>query len=71
MAVSGGQLHDSQMMSALLDWDQAPLVIVADNAYGSRRIRSQIADEGALAVIPSESNERHPIPHDASLYAWK
>jgi len=62
-------MHDSQMMSAFLDWDQAPLAIVADKAYGSRRIRSQIADEGALAVIPSKSNERHPIPHDASLYA--
>lgn len=23
----------------------------------------------ALAVIPSKSNEHHPIPHDASLYA--
>lgn len=62
-------MHDSQMMSAFPDWDEAPLAIVADKAYGSCRIRSQIADEGTLAVNPSKSNERHPIPHDASRYA--
>lgn len=55
------------MMSAFLDWDEAPLAIVADKAYGSCRIRSQIADDGALAIIPSKSNERHPIPYDATL----
>jgi len=69
LAISGGQLHDSQMMNAFLDWETAPLAIVADKAYGSRKIRRQIADEGALAVIPSKSNERQPIPHDPDLYA--
>ena len=68
MAISGGQLHDSQMMDAFLDWEVPPLAIVADKAYGSRKIRQQIADEGALAVIPSKSNARQPIPHDSGLY---
>jgi hypothetical protein len=49
-------MHDSQMMGAFLDWDREPLAIVADKAYGSARSRQQIADEGALAVIPSKSN---------------
>lgn len=39
LAVSGGQLHDSQMMPDFLDWNDAPLAIVGDKAYGSRRIR--------------------------------
>lgn len=64
-------MHDSQMMEAFLDWQQEPLAIVADKAYGSARIRQQIADEGALAVIPSKSNARRPIPHDPNLYAQR
>ena len=51
-------------MDAFLDWEKPPLAIVGDKAYGSNRIRQQIADEGALAVIPSKSNARTPIPHD-------
>lgn len=57
------------MMHTFLDWEVPPLAIVADKAYGSRKIRQQIADEGALAVIPSKSNERNPVPHDPALYA--
>jgi transposase len=45
-----------------------PLATVADKAYGSAKIRQQIADEGALAVITSRSNPRQPIPHDVNLY---
>jgi transposase len=62
-------MHDSQMMGAFLDWDREPLAIVADKAYGSAKSRQRIADEGALAVIPSKSNARKPIPHDPNLYA--
>ena len=69
LEISGGQLHDSQMMDAFLDWQKEPLAIVADKAYGSSKIRRQIADEGALAVIPSKSNAKNPISHDANLYA--
>ena len=42
--------------------------VVADKAYGSRLIRQRIAEQGALAVIPSKSNARKPIPHNANLY---
>ena len=69
LEISGGQVHDSQMMDGFLDWNKEPLAIVADKAYGSTKIRRQIADEGALAVIPSKSNARRPIPHDPNLYA--
>ena len=37
------------MMGRFLDWDNEPQAIVADKAYGSTKIRQQIADEGALA----------------------
>jgi hypothetical protein len=44
------------MMDVFLDWETPPLAIAADKAYGSRKIRCQIADEGAVAVIPAKSN---------------
>ena len=71
LAISGGQLHETQMMHTFLDWKVPPLAIVADKAYDSRKIRQQIADEGALAVIPSKSNEREPVQHDPALYAHR
>ena len=58
-------------MDAFLGWKTPPLAIVADKAYGSAKIRQQIADEGTLAVIPSKSNARTPISHDKKLYAMR
>lgn len=47
----------------------ALIVIFAEKVYVSCKIRGQIADEEALAIIPSRCDERQPIPHDASLHA--
>lgn len=59
------------MFDAFTGWQNEPLAIVADKAYTSNRIRQQITDEGALAVIPSKSNARKPVPHDRNLYAMR
>jgi transposase len=69
--ITGGHVHDSQMINAFLNWETAPLAMVLDKAYGSRKIRQAIADEGALAVIPSKSNARKPDTHDKNLYAMR
>lgn len=69
--ITGAQTHDSKAFDAFLDWEQPPLAIVADKAYGSKAIRQSIADEGALAVIPSKSNAKVHIPHDPDLYAMR
>ena len=58
-------------MPDFLDWKIPPLAIVADKAYSSQKIRKAIADEGALAVIPSKSNAKKPIPHDKNIYAMR
>ena len=58
-------------MLDLLKDTEAPLAVVADKAYGSRALRQLIADDGALAVIPSKSNARQPIPHDVGLYKMR
>lgn len=71
LEITGGHVHDSQVMDAFFDWKKPPLAIVADKAYGSAAIRQGIADEGALAVIPSKSNAKRPIAHDPNLYAMR
>ncbi len=71
LAISGGHVHDSKLMPDFLDWEVPPLAIVADKAYSSHKIRKAIADEGALAVIPTKSNAKKPIPHDKNLYAMR
>lgn len=72
VVITGGQVHDSQVIPALLkDGLNNPLAIVADKAYGSKDIRRRIADKGALAVIPSKLNAKIPIPHDENLYRMR
>lgn len=71
MDIGQGNQHDSQMFDALMDFDEPPLAIVADKAYGSEAIRQTIADEGALAVIPSKSNAKNPVDHDKPLYRMR
>jgi transposase len=66
--LTGGQTHDGTILPQLLDWPVPPLAILADKAYGSKANRQLIGDEGALAVIPSKSNAKEPIHHDADLY---
>ena len=54
--VTGGQVHDSQVVGDVLDTPRPPLAVTADKAYDSDRVRQQIKDEGALPIIPSRSN---------------
>jgi transposase len=54
--LTGGQVHDSQVVGDVLDTPRPPLAVTADKAYDSEKVRQQIKDEGALPVIPSRSN---------------
>ena len=54
--VTGGQVHDSQVVGDVLDTPRPPLAVTADKAYDSEKVRQQIKDEGALPIIPSRSN---------------
>ncbi len=67
--VTGAQTHDSQVFQCFTSWRETPKAIVADKAYGSAAIREAIDPEGAIAVIPSKSNAKNPIPHDPEIYA--
>ena len=54
--MTGGQVHDSQVVGDVLGTPRPPLAVTADKAYDSQKVRQQIKDEGALPVIPSRSN---------------
>jgi transposase len=54
--VTGGQVHDSEVVSDVLDTPKPPLAVTADKAYDSEKVRQQIKDEGALPIIPSRRN---------------
>lgn len=60
--VTGGQTLDGKAFRAFQNWRHASLAIVADKACASSAIRQAIADEGAVAVIPSKSSAPRPIP---------
>jgi transposase len=42
--------------------------VVADRAYDSDAIRSDLADAGFKATIPSTAARKKPIPHDSAIY---
>jgi len=51
-------VHDSQVVSEVMQAVRPPLALAADKAYDSEKVRQQIRDEGAVPVIPSRSNAR-------------
>ena len=66
--VTGGQVHDSQVVEEVLNTPRSPLAVSADKAYDSKEARQQIKDGGALPVIPSRSNAtRKPTAPSVSI----
>jgi transposase len=51
--VTGGQVHDSQVVEEILNTTRPPPAVTADKAYDSEKVRQQIRDEGALPIIPN------------------
>lgn len=67
--LSGGQMHDSKMAVTLLaSTDIRGSNILADRAYGTKKILGYIASHGANYVIPPKCNSKHPWKVDWTLY---
>jgi transposase len=65
-----GQRHDSVGVAPLLtDLDFAALL--ADKAFDSDVFRAELADRGAVAVIPPKTNRAADIPCDFDMYKWR
>jgi transposase len=65
-----GQRHDSAGVAPLLtELDFSALL--ADKAFDSNAIRADLADRGAIAVIPPKANRVATIPCDFEMYKWR
>jgi Transposase DDE domain len=53
--VTGGQVHNSQVVEEILTTLRSPLAITADKAFDCAKVRQQIKDEGALPIIANRS----------------
>ena len=65
--LTAGHRHDISQAERLIDRERSEYVI-ADRGYDSDRFRESIADNGAVAVIPSRSNRKEPRAYDKHLY---
>lgn len=43
-------------------------MLLADKAYDTNRLRLWLEEHGTVAVIPSTSSRRTPIPYDRTSY---
>jgi len=65
--LSGGQRHDITEAQKLIAGFHAEYVI-GDRGYDSAGLIEDIADMGAVAVIPPRSNRKTPREYDRHLY---
>ena len=67
--LTGGQVHDSELVGALLKGIKLKgKTILADKAYSCEQIRVFIAEHGAVACIPDKANFRIKHDFDSELY---
>jgi transposase len=69
-ALTAGQRGDAPQADALIA-DLPADIVMADAAYDSDRLRSAIAEKGAVAVIPNNPSRARKYPLDKHLYAQR
>jgi transposase len=70
--VTGGEIHDSTVASELIESLLPAKAVAADKGYDSGKIREQIKNKGANAVIPRKSNSVvGNVDMDWSLYCHR
>lgn len=68
MLLTPGHRHDVTQAEALLDGYEVGAVL-GDKGYDANALVAQIANAGAVVVIPSKANRVEPREHDRNLYA--
>ena len=65
-----GQRHDSVGVPPLLDGIEIG-ALIGDKAFDNDWLRKELADRGALAVIPPKADRKTAIPCDFAMYRWR
>ena len=69
VVLTGGQVHDSEEVTALLKGIKLTgKKILADKAYSCEQLRVFLAERGAVACIPDKANFRIKHDFDSELY---
>lgn len=65
--ITGGEVHDVKMAPKLILKNRMT-GLIADKAYGSKKLRELLAQRKIKACIPVKSNAKVKINHDAAKY---
>ena len=68
MLLSEGQMSDFKGAALMLPAMPGAKELLADKGYDADWFREALANRKIAAYIPSKSNRKAPIPHDAVLY---
>ncbi len=68
MLLSEGQMSDFKGAALMLPAMPRAKELLADKGYDADWFREALANRKIAACIPSKSNRKTPIPHDAVLY---
>ena len=67
--ITGGEVHDSQVASEIIDMVKGSVYWIADKEYDSESIGDKAKAEGMVPVIPRRSNSNKPnTEFDPHLY---
>jgi transposase len=68
MLLSEGQMSDFKGAALMLPALPKAKELLADKGYDADWFRQALATQKTIACIPSKSNRKLTIPHDAALY---
>jgi transposase len=68
MLLTEGQMSDYKGAAAMLPAMPKAKLLLADKGYDADWVRAALAKRRIEACIPSKSNRKIAIPHDAVLY---
>lgn len=69
--LTGGQVHDSQVASELLEgFDISQSNIIADKAYGTEKLRQYSEDKTGVYTIPPKENAKNKWDCAYHVYSW-
>jgi transposase len=68
MLLSEGQMSDYKGAALMLPVMPRAKELLADKGYDANWFREALANRKIAACMPSKSNRKAPIPHDAVLY---
>ena len=68
MLLSEGQMSDYKGAALMINALPRAKALLGDRGYDGDWFRAALAERKITACIPSNSNRKIPIPHDAALY---